>query len=247
MRCIVSSAAWIASAALHVTGFGVMAFGPRAEIAAPPAAIVELTVATVAPPPPLPPEAPPPPTPLRVAAPLVKARAATTSPTRAVPTAAPLANAAPPAVDSPLDLTGTTLTSERGDFAVGSGSGGGGGVAAAPPARAPSRAAPASTGPAIVRPEDLSRLPAPPELSGALLAHYPARARALGETGRATLSLIVYQDGAVGGIEVRSATSEEFARACRETLLASRWAPPLSKDGRSVATRVGYTCHFDVR
>ena len=85
-----------------------------------------------------------------------------------------------------------------------------------------------------------------PDLAGALLAHYPVRAKELGESGAATLSLVVRPDGRVGAIEVRSASSPEFGQACVETVRPSTWAPPLDKDGRVTATRVGYTCRFDV-
>lgn len=248
MRVFASPSAWLASAVLHATGFGVIAFGPPVSSAPPPPTTVELTVATVAAPPPPPPPEPltePPPQKEAVhAAPAPRALRVSRSPSSPPPSPASPAKAE---VEAPLDLTGTTLTSDRGDFALAAGSGGFGGGGESRRGPLTPAAPPAPAGPTLARPEDLSRLPAPPELSGSLLAHYPARARAAGETGRATLSLIVYQDGTVGGIEVRSASSDEFARACRETLRASRWSPPVGKDGRTIATRVGYTCHFDVR
>lgn len=253
MQVVTSPSAWLLSTIAHVTAFGVMAFGPPPadERVAPPT--VELTVATMTKdqlPPPLapPPQAPPSapalqPSPAKESAPTTK-----TSPERVLRIAtAPVSQ---PASNEPLDLTATTLTSDHGDFAMPSGAGGAGGPVAARTSLAQPASAPIASpglGPKLTRPEDLSRLPTPPDLGSALLAQYPARARALGETGRATLSLIVYEDGRVGGIEIRSASSEEFGRACRQTLVGSRWEPPVSKDGRRTATRVGYTCQFDVR
>jgi TonB family protein len=106
----------------------------------------------------------------------------------------------------------------------------------------------AGRGPLELTPkEDLARLPAPPDLTDRLLAMYPARAKTLGDTGQATLSLVVLPDGQIGTIDVRSASSTEFAKACKDTVAGSRWAPPLDRNGKAVATRVGYTCRFDVR
>jgi TonB family protein len=120
-----------------------------------------------------------------------------------------------------------------------------GGGGRAPAQRA---AVPATGGGLALTPkEDLSRLPAPPDLTDRLLAMYPPRAKALGDAGRASLSLVVLADGRVASIDVRSATSADFAQACKDTVAGSRWAPPLDRNGKAVATRVGYTCRFDVR
>jgi TonB family protein len=156
--------------------------------------------------------------------------------------------------DAPLDLTATTLTSDHGAFAVAPGNGGavfggtreGGGARTA---AAAAKGAPVAATPtlALVAKEDLSRLPAPPSLSDALLSHYPAAARARGDSGDAVLSLIVRSDGRIEDIRVRTASSPEFGRACADTLRGSRWSPPLDRNAAPVSTRVGYTCRFDVR
>jgi TonB family protein len=122
---------------------------------------------------------------------------------------------------------------------------GAGGGSATPPRAAAS--APGGGGLTLTPKEDLSRLPAPPDLTDRLNAMYPPRAKTLGDAGRASLSLVVLPDGQVGAIDVRSASSADFGKACKDTVAGSRWAPPLDRNGKAVATRVGYTCRFDVR
>lgn len=245
---------WLTSVLAHVAGIGAVLLLVRS---APPLPVapetVELTMAAVEPPPAPPPEVI---VPAEVPAPREITAAAPPRPKAPVERPREPAPAKASDVEAPA-LTGTTLTSERGSFTsiVGDGTamdgpvGPGGGGTAAPVAApaAPAAPAPASGGAALTARADLARLPAPPDLSARLLANYPARAKALGDAGRATLSVVVLPDGTLGAIDVRSATSAEFGKACRDTLTGSRWLPPVDRSGRLVATRVGYTCRFDVR
>lgn len=152
---------------------------------------------------------------------------------------------APP--DTPLDLTGSMVT-EQGVVATISGAGGHG-LGALGSGHPPSPIAPmtAPTHPTFTPREALSRPPVPPDLSARLLASYPTRAKAMGESGQATLTLVILADGRVESIELRSASTPDFGRACVDTVRGSRWQSPLDKDARPTSTRVGYTCIFDVR
>lgn len=243
---------WAASGLLHAVAFGGLVVVSRREVvprtdAAP--VPVEYRVELAPPPPPPAPASTPEPSPKRTAPPVdspvrpsrVAPRAAAAA--AAIPAEQPAENAAP---SGPLDLTGGGL-SGAGTFAlqVGGGSGLGGGGRAAPGA-SESPGEPRS--PAIPTPTaELSRLPVPPDLGAALLAHYPGRARAAGESGTAVVSLVVLPDGRVSEVVVRSASTPDFGRACVETLRSSRWLGPIDRQGRPTLTRVGYTCSFDVR
>lgn len=264
MSALPKPSSWLVSAALHGAAFVwlVTRVANASEAAAPrPSFEIEMTPPPPSPPAPVETSAPPPelvpPSPVK-SPPTVDHAPPATTPPRPTPEA-PAAPQAPPA-DAPLDLTGTTLSDDRGGFAVRAGSGapmtgpigpGGGGARPGPAAKVapagPPRAGAGERPPELTPKESLSRLPSPPDLTGALLAHYPVKAKELGESGTATLSLVVRPDGRVGAIEVRSASSPEFAHACLETVRPSTWAPPLDKEGRVTATRVGYTCRFDVR
>lgn len=264
MSALPKPSSWVVSAALHGAAFVwlLTRVAGATEAATPrPSFEIEMTPPPAAPPPaPVETSTPPPelvaPSAVK-SPPIVDPAPTSTPPPRATPRA-PDAPPSPPA-DAPLDLTGTTLSDDRGGFAVRAGSGapmtgpigpGGGGARPTPAAKTAPSGAERPSGAArpleITPRESLSRLPSPPDLAGALLAHYPVRAKELGESGAATLSLVVRPDGRVGAIEVRSASSPEFGQACVETVRPSTWAPPLDKDGRVTATRVGYTCRFDV-
>ncbi len=253
MRTILLPSSWAVSGLLHGGAAALLFLGARGGVstAPPPRPAMEFHVAPPAPPPqalqapqvPKPLDAPKPRAPKEIA------------PAKAAPPP-PSPDAPPPAAaDAPLDLTGNTLTSDKGGFAtrVGNGEamggpiGAGGAPAPRPPAAAPATTAAAGGGSGLTRKEDLSRLPEPPDLASRLLAHYPEKARATGASGRATLSLVIGADGRVAGVELRSSSSPEFGRACEETLRGTRWVPPLDKAARPTATRVGYTCYFDVR
>lgn len=254
MRTILLPSSWAVSGLLHGGAAALLFLGARGgtSTAPPPRPPMEFRV-----PPPPPPKAAPQPEPLDPPKPSApKTNAPAKAPPAKAPPPPPDAPPPPPAAaDAPLDLTGNTLTSDKGGFAtrVGNGQPMGGpiGAGAAPPPRAapaPSASASATgSGNGLTRKEDLSRLPEPPDLASRLLAHYPEKARATGASGRATLSLVIGADGRVAGVEVRSSSSPEFGRACEETLRGTRWVPPLDKAARPTATRVGYTCYFDVR
>jgi TonB family protein len=250
-----SASSWLASVVAHAGLSMWMLVGSSVPSAAAPAEVVEMTIAPAEPPPPMPTEvsAPPPPLP---AAPRVEAHAAKEPRPIEQPKSEPAPVAPEQASDEPvLDLSGTTLTSERGSFVSRTGNGGAmnGPIGAGGARPAPASGGAASSGPvgggdvALTPKENLSRLPAPPDLADRLLALYPSRAREAGDAGQASLSLVVLPDGRVGAIDVRSATSADFGRACKDTVAGSRWAPPLDRNGKAVATRVGYTCRFDVR
>ncbi len=263
MRTILLPSSWAVSGLLHGGAAALLFLGARTGTSPPPPPrpAVEFRV------PPPPPKAAPQPEPVeppkpsapKTSAPAKVAATPAPPPPPDTPPPPPAAADAPPppsAVDdAPLDLTGNTLTTDHGAFTTRTGNGrtmgGPVGAGAPPPPRAPpAPSASASTtggGNALTPKEDLSRLPEPPDLASRLLAHYPEKARATGASGRATLSLVIGADGRVAGVEVRSASSPEFGRACEETLRGTRWVPPLDKAARPTATRVGYTCYFDVR
>ena len=242
---------WAASGLLHAVAFGSLVVVSRREVVPgtnPAPLPVEYRVELS--PPRAPPAAvsAPEPTPKRNEVPRELPVRRTSAPARSV--ASPVIVAEQPAEDAapsgPLDLTGAGVGG-AGTFAlqVGGGSGLGGGGRGAPSASA----APAvSQTPVIPTPSaELSRLPMPPDLGSALLAHYPNRARASGETGTAVVSLLVLADGRVSDVVVRSASAPDFGRACVETLRGSRWLGPIDRRGQPTLTRVGYTCTFDVR
>ncbi len=253
MRTILLPSSWAVSGLLHGGAAALLFLGARGDTAQapPPRPAMEFRVAPPPPPTQVPQVPPQPLDPPKPSAPKTNAPAKAALPPPAPDTPPP----PPAAADAPLDLTGNTLTSDKGGFAtrVGNGEamggpiGGGGAPAPRPPTAAPSATATASAGNGLTRKEDLSRLPEPPDLTSRLLAHYPEKARATGASGRATLSVVIGADGRVAGVEVRSSSSPEFGRACEETLRGTRWVPPLDKAARPTATRVGYTCYFDVR
>lgn len=245
MRPTMLPSSWAASSLIHASAFGALVLG--AHRAAPPVPRPEVVEFRMEPAPP----SPPPPEPAPTVAPqttkdpvAAKASPVTTAPRAAAPAPKPT-DATEATPSGPLDFTGAPV-GDVGSFTMtaGAGLGGGGGGSRPGP---PSPAAPAPAGPRIVPRDELSRPPSPPDLSGRLLASYPRRAREAGETGSATLSLVVLADGSVTALEVRRATSPELGRACLDTVRGSRWQSPLDKTGRPTGTRVGYTCTFDVR
>jgi len=56
----------------------------------------------------------------------------------------------------------------------------------------------------------------------------------------------VRPDGAIDHARVVTATNADFGDACRRVLVASRWTPPVDRDGAPCATEIKYTCHFEV-
>lgn len=246
---------WAASGLIHASAFGALALGAhRAGPPVRPAEVVEFRMdpapvaapKEVIPPPPEPAHAPAYASPQRAAKATNVVEPVATKTTSPAPLTEAASAPSPSPVDGPLDFTGSPV-GENGSFAMVAGSGGGssGGGSRARPVPAATVARP--SGPTLTRREELSRPPSPPDLSGRLLASYPSRAKAAGDSGSATLSLVVLADGQVTSLEVRNATSPEFGRACVETVRGSRWQSPLDKNGQPTGTRVGYTCTFDVR
>jgi protein TonB len=192
-----------------------------------------------APPPPPPTETPDTPevreTPTRVAK-------ASPAPTALRAAAAP--DAPPPAADAIADFTATVLASDGPGIAIGVGTAGGAPNASIR-AKTPPPALPIA--PRHVAATNLSRLPRPPALDGALERQYPAAARNAGVSGIATLKVEILADGRVGAAVALSESYPGFANACERTVRTARWEPPLDRDGRTVATEITYTCRFEVR
>jgi TonB family protein len=157
-----------------------------------------------------------------------------------------------------VDLTGVTLTNDNGTASwssvVGNGAALQGPIAAirtertAPPAPkpVPREKPPVAREPSLVRLEDLSERPVPPELASVLREHYPAEARARGIGGSASVTAEVAPDGRIRNASVSNESFPGFGDACRRTLLGSRWSPPRDREGRAVSTRIRYTCRFVV-
>lgn len=96
---------------------------------------------------------------------------------------------------------------------------------------------------------NLSKQPVPPPLRRKLEKLYPKQARQEGVEGEAAVRLQVGRDGLPTKIRVISVepSGYGFDKACVNALKGEKWAPPLSKDGKPVATRVTYRCGFEIR
>ncbi len=103
-----------------------------------------------------------------------------------------------------------------------------------------------ASGPPLVGTGDLSRIPVAPDLSEKLAAAYPRDARAKGIEGKAVVKARITPDGQVRDLAVVSESAPGFGAACKATLCASAWAPPLDRDGHAVSTVINYTCRFNV-
>ena len=93
---------------------------------------------------------------------------------------------------------------------------------------------------------DLARKPRPPPLDAALRRNYPADHRRRGVEGQAEVRVLITADGRVGQTDVLSESGAGFGRACRDTLLGTRWSQPVSQEGRPVNTLLTYRCRFKV-
>lgn len=159
--------------------------------------------------------------------------------------------ASEPIAPGPMDLTDTVLTARGSGAAMqvaGAAVGARSKVGRAPAGRG-GTAAPraAALPPARVVPlEDLSRLPSPPALDGALARLYPPDARREGRGGSAVVRALVAADGRVRSASIAAATDASFGQACQELVMGSAWSPPLDEAGRPVATWVRYTCRFQI-
>jgi TonB family protein len=255
MKNATQAASWagvvLASLAMHAVAFGGLGQGGRGGEKAPRKrrpATVEMIVA--------PPKAPTPPLTeaARPAAP--KARLAVARPAAKIPAAkAPAPAAAPPAAAETLaDFTGQTLTNDGSGAGWSSATGNGqkmNGPVGRPGARVSHRVVegtPGGTGsgPPVVGLGDLSRTPVAPDLSHKLAAAYPPDARAKGIQGRAVVKARITPGGQVRDLAVVSETAPGFGAACKATLGASEWTPPIDRDGHAVSTVINYTCRFNV-
>jgi TonB family protein len=255
MRNGTKTASWagvvLASVAMHAVAFGGLGHGGRGGERATRKrlpATVEMTVAPPREPPPPLAEAPRPAAPkprLAMARRAAKVRSAETPPPAAEP---------PAAAETLADFTGQTLTNDGPgpgwSSAVGNGQKMNGPVGR-PGARVSHRVVdgtPGGTGsgPPVVGLGDLSRIPVAPYLSDKLAAAYPPDARAKGIEGKAVVKARITPDGQVRDLAVVSETAPGFGAACKATLHASEWTPPIDRDGHAVSTVINYTCRFNV-
>jgi TonB family protein len=175
------------------------------------------------------------------------------------PAATARSRSAPDPAPKSLDLTGVTLTGS--DGAEWSSLTGNGQTMDAPivptVATTPqttkqpeppkiTRIVPKSTEAELVAFRDLSEKPVPPALNVELLRNYPAAARRQGIAGRAVVVARIDADGVVRDAGVFSQSGAEFGAACQRTLLGSRWSAPRDQRGKTVNTRIYYTCEFRV-
>ncbi len=93
--------------------------------------------------------------------------------------------------------------------------------------------------------EDLPRLRNQDEVVRTLQRVYPPILRDRGQTGDATITFIVDQEGRPGRIEVERATHPEFVAAAREVAAAMRFRPG-RVDGRAVPVRVTLPISFQL-
>lgn len=238
----------IASLAMHAVAFGGLGHGgeggERAPVKRRPAT-VEMTVA--------PPKAPAPAEAPKPAAPTARLAVAR-SPGRVRPQKAPPAAEPPAAAEAVADFTGQTLTNDGPGPGWSSATGNGqkmSGPVGRPGARISHRVVegtPGGTGsgPPVVGLGDLSRIPVAPDLADRLAAAYPSDARAKGIEGKAVVRALITPAGQVRELAVVSETAAGFGAACKATLRASEWTPPLDRAGHAVSTVISYTCRFNV-
>lgn len=100
--------------------------------------------------------------------------------------------------------------------------------------------------PSAVPLEHLGRLPSPPDLASDLMRNYPSEARKQGRSGEAKVRARIEPSGKVEQAKVTFETADGFGRACRQTLIGSRWSAPRDENGKRVATWVNYRCKFRI-
>jgi periplasmic protein TonB len=243
-----SSIAFVLSVAAHAVAYASLdSRGARAAKAL--AESVEFELAARQPEPVEPdPPPPPPPPPKAVEVPPPSPRAPAPEPTNLEPEPPPLET---------QELSGETLTSASSDssFAMPSGDGTPriAPLRAIAPARPPvAKPAPAPkpaltrSEPQVVPSKSLAEKPSPPALDAELRRVYPANARRQGVSGRASLRILIAQDGRVRRATLLDESYPGFGDACQRALLGSRWSAPLDAAGHRVATEVRYTCRFEV-
>jgi protein TonB len=237
-------APWVlaASVGLHVALVAALP-SLRAHVA-PIETRIEMTLA-----PPDPPAPSPPPEPTPTSAPAAP-RVAPLAPSRAPPTRPAPANDPPPTStppsDAPVDFADTLLSNADGPgLAVAAGEPSLTSVPVAAASR-PAAPSPPPAGPRFAPLADLARAPSAPALDDALARNYPLEARRAGVSGRAVLRVDILPDGRIGAVQRMNESFEGFAAACERTVRSGRWGAPLDRDGQPVATRITYTCRFEV-
>ncbi len=199
----------------------------------------------------------PPPQP--VATPIAAAEA----PKEAEPTQTTEANAEdvpePPSAEpeAPAELTGTTLTSDRGaGWTAPRGSGGGrlgpirSGVSRQGRRNRGDHTAQARSDrpqpAAAVALSRLSKKPVPPSLGAVLRQNYPPEARRQGKSGEAKVRARIEANGTIRMTRIASESAGGFGMACQKALLQSKWSPPRNRQGKPVPTWVSYRCKFRI-
>jgi protein TonB len=244
------------SLGVHMALLAVLGFMPRPTIDEHKLVEMEITEPEPPPPPPPPPAAEEPPKPPQEEPAKPKAPpkvVAAPKPAEPPPQAPPKA-----AAETPVDLTGVTLTGD--DGASWSSVVGNGQAMTGPAARIGVKTGRDKAGspqgvvggkgnaPALVPEASLARKPVAPEGMDALLEQFfPARARAQGVSGSALLRVRIMSDGRVGEMQTLRETGDYgFGSACMKALRQRRWQPPLDKAGQPVSTEIRYSCEFEV-
>jgi protein TonB len=223
--------AWIFGASVVLHG-GLVIVLPSVRAKVHPKTVTVIEVAELPEPPPPPP--PPPPE-------IVHTREA--SPPKVAPPPRAPEIVHPREASPSVDLSGTLVAADGIGVAV---------TTSAPVETAIPTAAPAPPPPpppvsTIVPLSDLSKPPRAPALDRALEHNYPPDARRAGVSGRAVLRVEIRADGGVGRVDRVSESYAGFAEACERTVRSARWEPPIDRQGSPVATRITYTCKFEVR
>ena len=253
-----------ASLLLHGLAFAAIGVVPRVRFEPPETNEVNIEVVEPEPetPPEPPPETPPPPPepePVREVARELPQREAPEEPPPETPPPPPA-----PAAEEPINFDGVTLSSEDADSSFTMNAGNGqhmeGPLRARPgtqhvegsPNGAPggTGTGDAAPGPRVVAVADLSRRPAPPDMSrviSAMTRFYPRDAREDGIEGHALVRMQIAPDGRLSRFRVVSGAEHGFGEACRRALVeAGNWSAPLDRNGQSVATEVSFDCDFQI-
>ncbi len=99
----------------------------------------------------------------------------------------------------------------------------------------------------VLAARDLSRKAKAPDLDPLVQRNFPTAARMASVGGTVTVSAWIAKDGTPSDVRVESVTPQGrgFGETCSRTVhQGPSWKPELNRDGRPVASRVTYTCHF---
>mgnify|MGYP000943716807 CR=1 FL=1 len=83
-------------------------------------------------------------------------------------------------------------------------------------------------------------------LESLLSEFYPRAAAEQGIEGTVWVTAVIGPDGRVSQIRVTEDPGHGFADACRRTLNASRWSPPIDRGGAAVSQRIRFSCTFEM-